>query len=113
MRCLVLNFFFSLVSAATPAAPTIGTVVPGAGTLTVSFTPSPATGVAQTYHAVSTPDALTASSTASPISISGATPGRSYTVVVYASNFVGNSANSAASSSVTIRTNFDNGRACF
>jgi hypothetical protein len=97
----------SAVTANVPAAPTIGTATAVSGTsATVSYTaPSDNGGATITsYTAVSSPGSITGSlSTAGSgtITVSGLTLGTSYTFTVYATNSVGNSANSSASNSVT------------
>ena len=100
------------VYSSVPNAPAITGVVRVAGSGTsvdVSFT-APANNGNQTitsYTAVSTPGNVTASVSqagSGTIRVTGLTQGTSYTFVVYATNVVGNSANSAASSAITPAT---------
>ena len=86
-----------------PSTPTIGTATDaGTGTsVSVAFTPTSAAGVDASYTALSSPGSLTATGTASPITVSGLTTGTAYTFQVRANNPGGSSAYSAASNSVT------------
>ena len=100
----------SITTWAVPGAPTIGTATVTSGTTaTVSFT-APANNGGQTitsYTAVSSPGGITGTLSqagSGTITVSGLTSGTSYTFVVYATNSVGNSANSAASNSITMWT---------
>ena len=90
-----------------PGAPTSVSAVADVGQATVSFTApasdggSPITG----YTVTSTPGSFTATGSSSPITVTGLlTNGTSYTFRVVATNSVGNSAQSSASSAVTPRT---------
>jgi len=89
--------------ATVPSAPTIGTATGGNAQAVVTFTApssdggSPITG----YRVTSTPSGITATGSASPITITGLTNGTSYTFTVAAQNAVGYGAESAASNSVT------------
>jgi len=89
--------------ATVPSAPTIGTATGGNASASVTFTApssdggSPITG----YRVTSTPSGITATGSASPITITGLANGTSYTFTVAAQNAVGYSAESAASNSVT------------
>ena len=90
-----------------PNAPTIGSATStGTTTATVAFT-APASNGGSTitsYTAVSSPGSITGTLSqagSGTISVSGLTPGTSYTFTVYATNAGGNSANSAASNSIT------------
>jgi len=97
----------SITTWTVPGAPTIGTATAtGNTTATVSFTaPASNGGTAITsYTAVSSPGSITGTLSqagSGTISVSGLTAGTSYTFVVYATNSVGNSANSASSNSIT------------
>jgi len=89
-----------------PDAPTIGTVTLGNAQATVSFTaPSSNGGAAITsYTATSNPEGLTATvyqADGGDITVTGLTNGTSYTFTVTATNAIGTSIASAASSSVT------------
>jgi YD repeat-containing protein len=86
-----------------PDAPTIGTAIGGNAQATVSFTaPANNGGSAITaYTVTSNPAGITASGTTSPISVTGLTNGTTYTFTVNSTNAIGNSAESAASNSVT------------
>jgi hypothetical protein len=86
-----------------PYTPTIGTATDGGTgtTVSVAFTPN-ATAPAGTYYtALSSPGSISASSTSSPITVSGLTAGTAYTFQVAAVNATGSSAYSSASNSVT------------
>ena len=86
-----------------PNAPTIGTATGGDTSASVAFTaPSNVGGSAITgYGARSTPGDVTATASASPISVTGLTNGTAYTFAVWAINTYGPSAFSGASNSVT------------
>jgi hypothetical protein len=90
-------------TATVPSAPTIGTATGGNAQAVVTFTAptsdggSPVTG----YRVTSTPSGITATGSASPITITGLTNGTSYTFTVAAQNAVGYGPESAASNSVT------------
>jgi hypothetical protein len=89
-----------------PDAPTITSVARnGSGAIAVSFTPGSNGGSAITgYTITSSPGGITASGSSSPISVSGLTNGTSYTFTMIATNAVGNSDPSSASSSITPAT---------
>lgn len=95
----------SAVSATVPTAPTVGTVNYATATsLTVNYTASSSDGgsTITSYTAVSSPGNITGSISTSgsgTITVSGLTKGQAYTFVVYATNAIGNSANSASSAS--------------
>ena len=93
----------SVTPATVPGAPTVGTATAGNAHATVSFTaPADNGGSAITgYTVTSSPDNLTASGTASPITITGLTNGTAYTFTVTATNAVGSGTPSAASNRVT------------
>jgi len=90
-----------------PGAPTIGSATStGTTTATVAFT-APASNGGSTitsYTAVSSPGSITGTLSqagSGTITVSGLTPGTSYTFTVYATNAGGNSSNSSASNSIT------------
>nr|WP_304598782.1 fibronectin type III domain-containing protein [Geobacter sp. FeAm09] len=91
------------VAAVVPGAPTIGSASAGDTLASVTFTaPAFTGGSAVTSYTVTTnPGGLTATGTASPITVTGLTNGTAYTFTVTATNNVGTGAASAASSSVT------------
>jgi hypothetical protein len=83
-----------------PDTPTIGTATLGAGSGTVTFTPSLTGGVATSFTATATPGGATKTGTSSPITVTNITgDGTSYTIKVKANNASGSSAESAASNS--------------
>ncbi len=86
-----------------PGAPTIGTATPGNASATVAFTAPASNGgsAITSYRATSSPGGLTATSTGSPITVTGLTNGTAYTFTVVAINAIGTGAASAASNSVT------------
>lgn len=90
-------------NAVVPGAPVIGTAVPGNTSASVAFSaPSNNGGATITgYTATSTPGSFTGTGASSPITVSGLTNGVSYTFKVKATNSAGDSAESAASNSVT------------
>lgn len=94
------------VAATVPGAPTIGVATPGNAQASVAFSaPASDGGSAITgYTVTSTPGGLTASGAGSPLVVTGLTNGTAYTFTVHATNAVGNSAESAASSAVTPST---------
>ena len=93
----------SVTPATVPGAPTIGTATAGDTQATVPFTaPASNGGEAITgYTATSSPGGLTATGASSPLTVTGLTNGQAYTFTVKATNAVGDSADSAASNSVT------------
>lgn len=97
----------SITTWTVPGTPTIGTATVASGTsATVTYTaPGSNGGTAITsYTAISTPGNITGSvsqSGSGTITVSGLTAGTAYTFKVYATNAVGNSAQSAASNSIT------------
>lgn len=70
------------------------------GSLVVSFTPASSGPAATSFTVTSSPGGITATGASSPITVTGLTPGTSYSFTIVASNAVGSSASSAASSSV-------------
>ena len=104
----------SITPLTVPAAPTIGAPLATSGTaVDVNFTAPTDTGGNSTYitsyTATSTPGNISVTRTTSlpspgatsVINIPGLTKGQAYTFTVFATNPIGNSANSAASTSVT------------
>ena len=85
-----------------PGAPTIGIALPGNVSALVQFTAPSSNGGSTTtfYTAASNPGNHTATSTVSPITVSGLTNGTSYTFTVAAMNAVGQGASSTASNAV-------------
>ncbi|ESE42198.1 Ig-like domain-containing protein [Shewanella decolorationis] len=90
------------VNAVVPSAPTIGAATAGNAQATVSFSAPAFTGgaVITGYSLVSTPGGITASGTASPITITGLTNGTSYSFTVAAINSAGTGSASTASNAV-------------
>lgn len=93
----------ALKPATVPGAPTIGTATGGNAQASVAFTPPASNGGAPitSYRVTSSPGGITATGSASPVTITGLTNGTAYTFTVAAQNSVGFSAESAASNSVT------------
>ena len=91
------------VSAGTPGAPSVGTATAGNDQATVTFTaPASNGGSAITgYTVTSSPGGVTATGTASPITVTGLTDGTAYTFTVTATNATGTGTASAASNSIT------------
>jgi len=93
--------------ATVPGAPTIGTAIAGDSQITVSFTPptsdggSPITGYVVACTPIAGGTTVTATGTASPITVTGLTNGVAYSCTVSAINSVGTGPPSAASNVVT------------
>jgi hypothetical protein len=89
--------------AVAPGAPTAVTAVAGDTKATVSFTAPASNGGATItgYTVTSSPGSITATGTASPITVTGLTNGTPYTFTVIATNSTGPGAASSASGSVT------------
>ncbi len=100
-------------SSAPMAIPTIGTATnlgtgraysTTGGGATVSFTEGSGGGLPNTFTATSNPGNITVSSVDSPITVTGLTPGTSYTFTVVGTNNFGTSAATASSNSITATT---------
>jgi uncharacterized protein (TIGR02145 family) len=92
----------SVTPSTVPGAPTIGIATAGTAKATITFTaPVSNGGSAITgYTVTSSPGGLTATGTASPITVTGLTNGTAYTFTVTATNAIGTSVASSASNSV-------------
>ena len=93
------------IQATAPAVPINVSAIKGVAIAKVSFTAqsdggSPITG----YTVTSNPGGITGTGTSSPITVTGLSPGTSYTFTVTATNNIGTSAPSTASSAITIPT---------
>lgn len=89
-----------LIALITPGVPTIGVATAASGTsVSVAFTAGSPAGTS--YVATSTPGSFTATGASSPLVVSGLDTETAYTFTVHAVNTGGNSAESAASNSVT------------
>jgi large repetitive protein len=97
--------------AAVPGVPTIGVASGGNLSASVAFTPASTGGAATGFTATSTPGSITATGSASPLTVTGLTNGTGYTFTVHATNTAGSSAESAASNSVTPAASSSIGRA--
>jgi uncharacterized protein (TIGR02145 family) len=86
-----------------PGAPTIGPAFAGNAQATITFTaPADNGGSSITgYTVTSVPGGLTATGTASPITVTGLNNGTAYTFTVTATNAIGNGAASSATNSIT------------
>lgn len=86
-----------------PGAPTIGTATPGTASASVTFTAPANNGGSPivNYRVTSTPGGITATGSASPITVTGLTAAVAYTFTVAAQNAAGFGPGSAASNSVT------------
>jgi alpha-tubulin suppressor-like RCC1 family protein len=87
-----------------PGAPTIGTATAGNGEASVAFTAPANPGYPATitqYTVTSSPGGITASGSASPITVTGLTNGTEYTFTVTATNDTGTGPASAESNAVT------------
>jgi hypothetical protein len=93
----------SVTPATPPGAPTGASAVAGAGQASVSFSaPASNGGAAITgYTATSSPGGLTGTCASSPCTVSGLTNGTAYTFTVRATNPIGDSPASAASTAVS------------
>ena len=95
--------FIGPVAATAPGAPTIGTATAGNAQATINFIPPVSNGGSPitTYTATANPGGLTATGTASPLTVTGLTNGTSYTFTVTATNAIGASLPSFPSNSIT------------
>ena len=92
----------AIVPLGVPGAPTDVVAAAGNDQATVSFTAPPTGGEPITkYTVTASPGGLTATGTASPITIAGLTNGTSYTFTVTATNQIGTGPTSPASNAVT------------
>ncbi len=93
----------SVVPAAVPGAPTIGTATAGDTTAAVAFSAPASNGGSPIldYTATSSPSGITATGAGSPITVQGLSNGTPYNFTVTARNASGNSPASAASNIVT------------
>ncbi|MHB1056908.1 MAG: putative Ig domain-containing protein [Rhodanobacter sp.] len=91
------------VAAIAPGAPTGASATAGDSQASVSFTAPASDGGSpiNSYTVTSSPGGLTASGTASPITVAGLTNGTSYTFTVTATNTAGTGGPSAPSNAVT------------
>ena len=91
------------VAATVPGAPTMLAASAGNGQSTISFTAPASNGgsMITVYTVTSSPGGITASSSGSPILLSGLTNGTSYTFTITASNSAGTGPGSAPSNAVT------------
>jgi len=89
---------------AAPGAPGIGVATAGDAQATVSFTPPAFNGGAAitNYTVTSSPGGLTASGTASPLTVTGLTNGQTYSFTVTATNSAGTGPASPPSNSITL-----------
>lgn len=93
----------SVTPATVPNAPTVGAVVAGNASVSVSFTPPAFNGgrPISAYTVTSNPGNLTGVGTTSPIIVAGLINGQAYTFSVTATNSIGVSLPSSASASAT------------
>ena len=100
---------------AAPGAPTIGSATAGNYSATVTFTPPTSDGGSPitSYTVTSNPGGITASGSASPIAVTGLTPGNSYTFTVTATNAVGTSSTSAVSNMLSRLTGWPSAHRAF
>lgn len=93
----------TITPATVPSAPTIGAVIAGNASVSVNFTPPASSGgqPVMFYTVTSNPSNLTATGTSAPITVSGLVNGQAYAFTVTATNILGTSPPSAASSTVS------------
>ena len=82
-----------------PASPITATAARSSATVTFGAATDGGSAITR-YTVTPTPQNITASGTASPITVTGLTNGTSYTFTVFATNAVGSGSNSASSNSV-------------
>jgi uncharacterized protein (TIGR02145 family) len=87
-----------------PGAPTIGTATAGNAQATITFTAPGSNGgsAITSYTVTSSPGGITATGSASPVTVTGLTNGTAYTFTVTATNAIGTGPASSASNSVTL-----------
>ena len=93
----------SVTPVTVPGAPSIASVTPADGQVSVSFSAPASDGGSPitSYTVTSSPGSLTATCPGSPCVLTGLTNGTGYTFTVHATNTVGDSAESSASTAVT------------
>ena len=98
-----VTFTTSVAPSTVPGAPTIETASAGNAQAVVTFIPPVSNGgsAITRYTVTSSPGSLTATGTASPITVTGLTNGIAYTFTVTATNAIGTGVASSASNSVT------------
>ena len=96
----------SVTPSTIPGVPTGVTATSSIGQATISFSaPSSTGGSAILYYtAIDNTNTFSATSTGSPITVTGLTAGAAYTFTITATNVAGTSASSTASNSVTVPT---------
>jgi hypothetical protein len=103
----VSNPSYSIIRYSIPSAPTspsgVSVASPGSGQVTISWNASTALGVPVTgYTVTASPGGATCTSTTTSCTIAGLSNGTTYTFTVVASDIVGDSDPSTASSSLTV-----------
>jgi hypothetical protein len=101
------TFSTQVIMPTAPGAPTIGiATATGQTTATVTFTEPSSTGGSTItgYSVTASPGGITANGSSSPITVTGLTPGTTYTFTVSAINAIGTSSTSTASGSITTQS---------